>query len=310
MLEEPRHGSPLRSQDRGEKPQEQQQRQEAAAEAMRKEDEDKELEQRGEKRQGANEVTSSDIYHSEDSDRSHKTNEKDAEDNEDDEDPRPAKRRKRPLIPTYQGLTPPYEHGPRPRLGRPHSLTPSSTMQPEIDESPSQADHAHLLTPVENDYHNTPQTSRSPSVAESIPVAQYQERPFRGFLKCTTIGNQTIYNLEFALPLTCEHPHLSLHSEVLGSISRESSAKPAASHRVVSKRKPGKELTKEQESLLAKMVYDDQTWAEIGRHFPGHTLPSLKENFFMKQGGQPRKRGRKAGVRASRYIYEDETSFA
>jgi hypothetical protein len=29
----------------------------------------------------------------------------------------------------------------------------------------------------------------------------------------------------------------------------------------------------------------------------------------MKQGGQPRKRGRKAGVRASRYIYEDETSF-
>jgi hypothetical protein len=65
--------------------------------------------------------------------------------------------------------------------------------------------HAHPPTPVDNDYHNTPQTSRSPSVAESTPVAQYQERPFRGFLKCTTIGNRTIYNLEFAFPRTCEH---------------------------------------------------------------------------------------------------------
>jgi hypothetical protein len=41
------------------------------------------------------------MYHSKDSDCSYKTNEKDAEDDEDDEDPRPAKRRKRPLIPTH-----------------------------------------------------------------------------------------------------------------------------------------------------------------------------------------------------------------
>ena len=102
-----------------------------------------------------------------------------------------------------------------------------------------------------------------------------------------------------ALPRTSEHLHLSLHPEVLDSVSRESLAKAAVSHRVVSTRKPGKVLTKEQESLLAKMVHDDQTWAEIGRHFPGHTLPSLKENFFTEQGGQPRKGGRKPGVTAS-----------
>jgi hypothetical protein len=118
-----------------------------------------------------------------------------------------------------------------------------------------------------------------------------------------------MYSLEFELQSTSKHQHLSLHSEVLGSVSRESPAKATVSHRVISKRKPSKELTEEQERLLAKMVHDDQTWEEIGRNFPGHTLPSLKENFFMKQGGQPRKRGRKAGVRASRYIYEDETSF-
>jgi hypothetical protein len=48
-LEELSRGSPLRSQDRGEEPQEQQQRQEVAVEAMREDDDDKELEQRGEK---------------------------------------------------------------------------------------------------------------------------------------------------------------------------------------------------------------------------------------------------------------------
>ena len=61
-----------------------------------------------------------------------------------------------------------------PGLGRLYSLTPSS-MQPEIDESPSQADHAHPPTLVDNDHHNTPQTSYSPSKVESTPVTEYQE---------------------------------------------------------------------------------------------------------------------------------------
>ena len=69
---------------------------------MREEDDDKEPEQRGEKRQhqGANEKTSSNIYHPKDSNRSYKAKEKDADD-EDDEDPRPAKRRKLHPISTY-----------------------------------------------------------------------------------------------------------------------------------------------------------------------------------------------------------------
>lgn len=95
-----------------------------------------------------------------------------------------------------------------------------------------------------------------------------------------------------------EYLHLSPHSEVLGSVPGESLVKAAVSHRVVLTQKLGKELTKEQESLLVKMVHEDQTWAEIGRHFPGHTLPLVKENFFTKQGGQPRKRGRKPSARA------------
>jgi hypothetical protein len=81
-----------------------------------------------------------------------------------------------------------------------------------------------------------------------------------------------IYNLEFALPRIPEHLNLSLNSEALGASSRESLTKAIVSYRAVTSRKPGKELTKEQESLLAKIVHEDKTWIEIGRHFPGHTL--------------------------------------
>ena len=72
------------------------------------------------------------------------------------------------------------------------------------------------------------------------------------------------------MPYTYGHLYLSLHLKVLGSVSRELLAKAIVSYRVILKRKPGKELIEEQESLLAKMVHDDQTWADIGRRFPGH----------------------------------------
>jgi len=113
------------------------------------------------------------------------------------------------------------------------------------------------------------------------------------------IGNQTTYNLEFLLPHISKHLNLPLHSEDLSANAQESSIEAAVPRRAVTSRKSGKELTKDQESLLAKMVYDDQTWIEIGRHFLGHTLQSLKKNFFTKQGGRPRKRGRKPGARST-----------
>ena len=81
---------------------------------------------------------------------------------------------------------------------------------------------------------------------------------------------------KFSLSHVPEHLNLSLHSEVLSTSSREVSVEAAASRRAITSRKPGKELTKNQESRLAKMVHDDKTWADIGRHFPNHTLQSLK----------------------------------
>lgn len=271
-----------------------QEQEEGAVDEMRQEvveEEDNndngEREQQGGKRQHQDEEISSGIHHSESSGHSrHDTND------EDNENLRPAKRQKLPSVPIIKALTPPREHS--------STLcpTPPSTTQPEIDESPPQADHRHLSTSVDNEQHYTPPTSRSPSVrVESAPVAEYREWPFQGFLKRITISNQTTYNLEFTLPRIPEHLNLSLHSGVLAAGSKESSAEATVSHQTVTSRKPGKELPKEQESLLAKMVDEDRTWTEIGRHFPGHTLQSLKENFFTKQGGKPRKRGRKPGVK-------------
>ena len=262
-LEELKRGTPPRSQDQGEEPQKQQQRQEAGREAIREEHEDVdngEHEPQGEERgrPDRNEEISRDNHHPKGGYCSPNTSD------EDDEDPRPAKRQKFSSTRTDNTLTPPDEP-----------------------------------TPVDNDDHHTSPTSRSPSLTvESAPVAEYREWPFQGFLKRITIGNQTTYNLEFTLPRIPEHLDLSLHSEVLSAGSRELSAEAVVTHKAVASRKPGKELTEEQESLLAKMVHEDKTWAEIGQRFPGHTLLSLKENFFTKQGGRPRKRGRKPGVRS------------
>ncbi|KAH6702756.1 hypothetical protein BKA61DRAFT_680954 [Leptodontidium sp. MPI-SDFR-AT-0119] len=263
-------------------------------------DDSGEREQRGEKRQHQDKGINTSIQHSERSGYDHDKNDDDDEDDEEDENPQHTKRRRLSLAPPDMPPTPPLEQSsPNPHsLAQAHSATPSSTTQFEIGNAQSQTDLAHPPASINNDHHFTPPSSRNPSdTEESASGADFHEWPFHGFLKRVTIGNQITYNLEFSLSHVPEHLCLSLHSEVLSTSSRESSVEAPVSRRAVTSRKPGKELTKNQERLLAKMVHDDKTWAEIGRHFPGHTMQSLKDNFFTKQGGKPRKRGRKPGVR-------------
>lgn len=48
-------------------------------------------------------------------------------------------------------------------------------------------------TLVENKYHYTPRTSRSPPASKNlIPTAKYQELSFQGFLKCTKIEDNNL----------------------------------------------------------------------------------------------------------------------
>jgi hypothetical protein len=104
-----------------------------------------------------------------------------------------------------------------------------STGTPEIDDAP-QADYEYPSTFVNNTNHHASRTSRSPSVApEAVPVAEYQERPFQGFLKRIIVGDDVTYNLEFKLLSISEH--LPIDSKALDiSSSKEAPAKVPTYH--------------------------------------------------------------------------------
>jgi hypothetical protein len=134
------------------------------------------------------------------------------DEDDDDEELRPAKRRKRDLVhPTrpHQPPTPPDNSLEAP-LRQPRSATASSTTQLEDNSTQRRADHGKLLTPAEVEHHPS-RSSRSPSATrESVPLAEYQEWPFQGFLKRTRIGNDTTYHLEFKLPCISERLDLPI----------------------------------------------------------------------------------------------------
>jgi len=47
----------------------------------------------------------------------------------------------------------------------------------------------------------------------------------------------------------------------------------------------GSSRSKEQESLLAKIVDQEKTWTEVAGHLPGHTVQLLKEIFKEESRG-------------------------
>jgi hypothetical protein len=105
----------------------------------------------------------------------------------------PAKRRKRRSAPA---VTAPLH------VRRSRRLLPPSTTSLEIDNVQPQADHGCPSILVNDEQHYASRTSRSPVATGAVPVAEYQEWPFHGFLKRTWIGDDITYNLEFKLPLT------------------------------------------------------------------------------------------------------------
>ena len=253
---------------------------------------------------------SSDTYYSANTDNSHNAYDTD------NEDPRPTKRRKPRSAPI---VTSPIH-----LRQSPQPLTTGVG----IDETHSQDDDGCLSTSIEEQQHYVSQISRgSSAAAEAVPAAAYQEWPLHGFLKRTMIGNVTSFNLEFHLVNVEEVLDLSSPFQALGpnlgiglsapsksvphtliasskqynitsglSKKRAQSQEALVSDWAISTRR-GNELNKSQESLLAKMIQENKTWSEIRQHFPDHPLQLLKDNFFKNQGGKPRKRGRKPGVK-------------
>jgi len=73
---------------------------------------------------------------------------------------------------------------------------------------------------------------------EAVPIAKYQEWPFQGFFKRTTIGNETAYNLEFKLPGILERLNLqNIHEALDISCRKETPAKVAILHETVARSK-------------------------------------------------------------------------
>jgi hypothetical protein len=244
------------------------------------------------RRQDGKEEVSSNIHHSEGSDCSHNTNDEDVEDDEDDEEPRPAKRRKLPLAPTHKSLTP-LNHNSKARLRQPHSRTPPLAMQLEVDDTQSQADPKNPPTPVDDEHHIS-RTPRSPSApTESVPIAEYQEWPFQGFLKRTKIGSETTYNLEFKLPHISGRLNQPINPKALHICSsREALAKVAIPHEAVAhskmcpaalrpqiKRAP---WTPEEDATLLKMRNEGCSWEDIHAALPHRSKGTIQVRYSTK----------------------------
>ncbi|KAG9233179.1 hypothetical protein BJ875DRAFT_485394 [Amylocarpus encephaloides] len=216
-----------------------------------------------------------------------------------DEDPRPAKRRK-PRAALTVTSTISQRHTPELHVGQPGPLVALSTAIPEIDDAHPQVDHECLSTFVDNSHQYASRTPRSPSVApEAVPVAEYREWPFQGFLKRTRIGDDVTYNLEFKLPSISEHLQLSIDSKALDICSsKEAPAKASTHHdaaahtkihRALSKPKKSKvPWTEEEDAKLLRMWNEGRSWEYIFAALPNRSEGSIRVRCSTKFKKRPR----------------------
>jgi hypothetical protein len=173
-----------------------------------------------------------------------------------------------------------------------------STATPEIDDAQPQVDHECLSTFVDNNQHAS-RTSRSPSVAsEAVPVAEYREWPFQGFLKRTRIGDDVTYNLEFKLPSISEHLHLPIDSKALDICSsKEAPAKASTHHDAAAhskihqaplKPKKSKVSWIEDDIKLVQMWNEGRSWEYIFAALPNRSEGSIRVRCSTKFKKRPR----------------------
>ena len=165
--------------------------------------------------------------------------------------------------------------------------------------------HTPPSTFMDDKEHDTP--SRSPSAtAESIPSAEYQEWPLRGFLKRTRIGKETTFNLEFHLTHLPEDLELSAPFAALGSsFSAETSSQPQVSHSAVAHSKmhhvvsqPSTKRvkwTEEEDATLVRMREDGCSWEKISAALPSRNPGAIQVRYstkFSNSGTRSRKHRR------------------
>jgi hypothetical protein len=166
----------------------------------------------------------------------------------------------------------------------------SKEEEDEEDEEPRPAKRRKRIsqlthqTPVHIEQHIS-QTSRSSSATgESVPVAEYQEWPFEGFLKRTRIGNETTYNLEFKLP--CLPKLLSLPIEPCEGNASTPPKPSEAPHSSISSTASRPRINggwkEEEDKTLVDMKRSGCSWKAIFAALPHRTPGSIQVRWSTK----------------------------
>ena len=135
--------------------------------------------------------------------------------------------------------------------------------------------------------------------SEIVPVAEYQEWPFQGFLKYTRIGDDVTYNLEFKLPSISEHLHLPIDPKALDICSsREAPAKVLTHHegaahskvhqaplKVKKERAKWTKWTTEEDATVLQMKNDGCSWEVIHAALPHRSIGTIQVHYSTKLKG-------------------------
>jgi hypothetical protein len=168
-----------------------------------------------------------------------------------------------------------------------------STATPEIDDAQHQVDHECLSTFVDDSHQHASRASRSPSVAsETVPVAEYREWPFQGFLKRTRIGDDVTYSLEFKLPSISEHLHLPIDPNAL-DINHDAAAHSQIQQAPL-KPKKSKVSWVEDDIKLAQMWNEGRSWEYIFAALPNRSEGSIRVRCSTKFKKRPRTGARRS----------------
>jgi hypothetical protein len=201
--------------------------------------------------------------------------------NTDDEDPRPAKWRKLRSAPAVAAPT----HSRQPET----RASPSTTTDFAAGDLVAQADHDGIPTDIHIEKDNASRTSRSSS-GEPVPVAEYDEWPFQGFLKRATIGDEITY------PRTSEDPSQAINPEALeicssrATVSKPPARRKAATHSKVHQtslqsRKKNAKWTEAEEATVIRMKDRGCSWEEINKELPYRSIGTIQVRYYTKLRG-------------------------
>jgi hypothetical protein len=127
---------------------------------------------------------------------------------------------------------------------------------------------------------------------EAVPVAEYQEWPFQGFLKRTKIGDDVTYNLEFKLPSISEHFHLPIDPKAL-DINHDAAAHSKI-HQAPLKPKKSKVSWVKDDIKLAQMWNEGRSWEYIFAELPHRSEGSIRVRCSTKFKKRPRTGARRS----------------